>query len=97
MIENCVRQPLDQEALHDLLDAACEGLGEAVNAAAIFEATLKNLYDGVPVEEVRKSAILSSRVLIEKDPAYSHATARLLLCTPYAAKCRPGNTTVIWR
>jgi len=81
VIENGVRQPLDQEALHDLLDAACEGLGDAVNAAAIFEATLKNLYDGVPVEEVRKSAILSSRVLIEKDPAYSYVTARLLLHT----------------
>ena len=81
VIENGVRQPLDQEALHDLLDAVCEGLGDAVNAAAIFEATLKNLYDGVPVEEVRKSAILSSRVLIEKDPAYSYVTARLLLHT----------------
>jgi len=79
--ENGMRKPLDQEALHDLLDAACEGLGEAVNPAAIFESTLKNLYDGVPVEEVRKSAILSSRVLIEKDPAYSYVTARLLLHT----------------
>ena len=41
----------------------------------------KNLYDGVPVEEVRKSAILSARALIEKDPAYSYVTARLLLHT----------------
>ncbi|MGH8757164.1 MAG: ribonucleoside-diphosphate reductase subunit alpha, partial [Burkholderiales bacterium] len=39
----------------------------------------KDLYDGVPAEEVRKSAILSSRSLIEKDPAYSFVTARLLL------------------
>ena len=81
VVEDGISRPLDQEALHDLLDAACEGLGDAVDAGAIFEATLKNLYDGVPLEEVRKSAILSARVLIEKDPAYSYVTARLLLHT----------------
>ncbi|RTL55982.1 MAG: ribonucleoside-diphosphate reductase subunit alpha [Rhodocyclaceae bacterium] len=81
VVEDGVRTPLDQEALHGLIEAACEGLGDAVNPAAIFETTLKNLYDGVPVDEVRKSAILSSRVLIEKDPAYSYVTARLLLHT----------------
>ena len=45
------------------------------------EATLRDLYDGVPMEEVRKSAILAARALIEKDPAYSYVTARLLLNT----------------
>ena len=45
----------------------------------ILQETLKNLYDGVPAEEVRKSSILSARALIEKDPAYSYVTARLLL------------------
>ncbi|MBZ0096415.1 MAG: ribonucleoside-diphosphate reductase subunit alpha, partial [Sulfuricella sp.] len=42
---------------------------------------LRNLYDGVPFEEVGKSAILSARTLIEKEPAYSFVTARLLLDT----------------
>jgi len=37
--------------------------------------------NGVPIEEIRKSAILSARALIEKDPAYSFVTARLLLNT----------------
>lgn len=40
---------------------------------------LRDLYDGVPAEEIRKSAILSARALIEKEPAYSFVTARLLL------------------
>src|SRR6185295_12256150 len=39
----------------------------------------RDLYDGVPMEEVRKSAVLAARALIEKDPAYSYITARLLL------------------
>ena len=33
------------------------------------------------MEEVRKSAVLAARALIEKDPAYSYVTARLLLDT----------------
>jgi ribonucleoside-diphosphate reductase alpha chain len=47
----------------------------------VLSETVRNLYDGVPLEEVYKSAILSARALIEKDPAYSQVTARLLLHT----------------
>ena len=53
----------------------------AATPDAILEATLRDLYDGVPMDEVRKSAILAARALIEKDPAYSYVTARLLLNT----------------
>ena len=45
------------------------------------EGNRQNLYDGIPVDEVFKSAILSARALVEKDPAYSQVTARLLLHT----------------
>jgi ribonucleoside-diphosphate reductase alpha chain len=45
----------------------------------ILKATLKDLYEGVPMEEVRKCVVLAARTLIEKDPAYSFVTARLLL------------------
>ncbi len=75
------RIPLDRAALRGLIVSASEGLGEAVSVDAILDATLKNIYDGVPLEELRKSAILASRVLIEKDPAYSYVTSRLLLHT----------------
>src|SRR5439155_9476580 len=43
--------------------------------------TRRNLYDGVPIDEVFKAAILAARTLIEKDPGYTRATARLLLHT----------------
>ncbi|HLL19438.1 MAG TPA: ribonucleoside-diphosphate reductase subunit alpha, partial [Rubrivivax sp.] len=43
--------------------------------------TRRNLYDGVPLDEVFKAAILAARTLIEKEPAYTRATARLLLHT----------------
>jgi ribonucleoside-diphosphate reductase alpha chain len=79
--ENGTRAPLDLAALDRLLASACAGLEPAASAAAIREATLRDLYDGVPMQEVRKSAVLGARALIEKDPAYSYATARLLLHT----------------
>ncbi len=75
------RRALDTQSLAALVESACSGLGEAVSAQPIIQETLKNLYDGVPMEEVRKSAILSARALLEKDPAYSYVTARLLLHT----------------
>ncbi len=75
------RLPLDFEALHTLIESACAGLGDEVGADPILGETRRNLYDGVPIDEVYKAAILAARTLIEKDPGYSHATARLLLHT----------------
>src|SRR5258708_5128785 len=78
VVENGQRKLLDRAALRALVVAACEGLPETA-PEAILEATLRDLYDGVPMEEVRKSAVLAARALIEKDPGYSYVTARLLL------------------
>ncbi|ALQ49932.1 ribonucleoside-diphosphate reductase subunit alpha [Nitrosomonas ureae] len=79
VMDNGQRVPLDVAKLSALIETSCEGLKNAVDPALILKATLKDLYDGVPIDEVRKSLILSARVLIEKDPAYSYVTARLLL------------------
>src|SRR4029079_1170381 len=81
VVEDGQRRPLDLAALDGVLAAACAGLEPAASPAAIRESTLHDLYDGVPMDEVRKSSILAARALIEKDPAYSYATARLLLHT----------------
>ena len=81
VLEGGVKKPLDLAKLTALILSACEGLGADVEPKLIIGETLKNIYDGVPIEEVRKSAILSARALIEKDPAYGFVTARLLLNT----------------
>jgi ribonucleoside-diphosphate reductase alpha chain len=72
---------LDHDKLKKMITAACIGLESHVDADAILHETLRNLYDGVPVEELYKSAILAARALMEKDPAYSQVTARLLMHT----------------
>jgi len=75
------RVPLDHDKLKKMISAACIGLEQHVDAEAILNETVRNLYDGVPVEELYKSAILAARALMEKDPAYSQVTARLLMHT----------------
>ncbi|GAB2816390.1 ribonucleoside-diphosphate reductase subunit alpha [Comamonas piscis] len=72
---------LDVKKLHDRIAAACQGLGQDVDPAPILRETLRNLYDGVNMDEVFKASILAARTLIEKDPDYSLVTARLLLHT----------------
>jgi ribonucleoside-diphosphate reductase alpha chain len=79
VLEGGERRPLEIARLAELVQSACVGLGGTVDSQLILRETLKNLYEGVPIEEVRKSAILSARAMIEKDPAYSYVTARLLL------------------
>jgi len=73
------RHPLDVAGLLELVRSSCAGLEAGVDAEQILRLTLKDLYDGVPVEEVRKCVILSARSLIEQEPAYGFVTARLLL------------------
>ncbi len=76
--DNGVRKALDLGRLTQLVKTSCEGLPDA-EPDRIMKATLKDLYDGVPMDEVRKCVVLAARTLIEKDPAYSYVTARLLL------------------
>ena len=79
--ENGVSKPLDVVRITALVAGACEGLGREVTAQAVMEGMQRDLYDGVPMEEVRKSLILAARALIEQDPSYTFVTARLLLHT----------------
>ncbi|PTT76933.1 ribonucleoside-diphosphate reductase subunit alpha [Pelomonas sp. HMWF004] len=75
------RRPLDLAALRTLITSSCENLGADVKPEPVLAETQRNLYDGVPIDEVYKASILAARTLIEKDPGYSRATARLLLHT----------------
>jgi len=77
--EGGVPKVLDLPKITALVREACEGLGREVSPEPILRAMQRDLYDGVPMEEVRKSLVLAARALIEQDPGYSYVTARLLL------------------
>ena len=81
VIEGGQRILLDLGRLKTLIEISCAGLGADVQADPILAETMRNLYDGVPMDEVYKASILAARTLIEKDPDYTFATARLLFHT----------------
>lgn len=80
ILDNGEPGPLDTQRLQTVIAEACEGL-EAVSADAIYKETLKNLYPGVKMEDVRTSLVMTARTMVEKDPNYSYVTARLLMDT----------------
>ena len=73
-----VKRPETQLTGEQVHAEAGAGLSD-VYGERILKATLKDLYDGGPMDEVQKCVVLAARTLIEKDPAYSYVTARLLL------------------
>jgi ribonucleoside-diphosphate reductase alpha chain len=85
------RVPLDMARLRARCEAACVGLGECVDADRVLGDALKNLYDGIAQSDVDQALTLAARALIERDPAYSQLSARLLL-TSLASEVR-GRTT----
>ncbi|MEP0202825.1 MAG: ribonucleoside-diphosphate reductase subunit alpha [Halioglobus sp.] len=71
------RAPLDIDRLHTIVSEACQGLSD-VSETQILDEALKNLYDGVTHEELSTSLVITARTLIEQEPNYSFASARLL-------------------
>src|SRR5690554_4640182 len=79
--DNGIKRPLDMARLRHIVAEAGQNLPHEIDVDAILRETIKNVYDGIPVDEVFKSAILSARAMVENDPSYSQVTARLLLHT----------------
>ncbi|HSH96882.1 MAG: ribonucleoside-diphosphate reductase subunit alpha [Methylophilaceae bacterium] len=76
---NGKREALSLAKLTEMVAEACLFLGNAVNPKTVVEQAVRDCYDGMPFNEVRRALILSSRSLIEREPAYNYVTARLLL------------------
>ena len=70
--------PMDEARLTAVIQEACEGL-DGVDVQTILAETIRNLYDGISLDELALAPILASRTLIETEPNYAKVTARLLL------------------
>src|SRR5690606_16385658 len=64
--------------INTIVTEACHEL-TGVSGEAILKEAMRNLYDGVSAEDVNTSLVMSARTLVEKEPNYSFATARLLM------------------
>ncbi len=70
--------PLDIDRLASVVNHACDGL-EDVSADEILEESIKNLYDGVSISDMKSALVMSARTKVEQEPNYSYVTARILL------------------
>jgi ribonucleoside-diphosphate reductase alpha chain len=71
-------KPLGENRLRALINEAVEGLA-GVSAEQVLQATMRNLYDGISEKEVATALIISTRVLIDREPNYTYVTARMLM------------------
>ena len=77
-LANGTKAPLDSERLASIINEACAGL-EGVEAAPVLAETQRNLYDGISEDELALASVMAARTLVELEPNYAYASARLLL------------------
>ena len=77
------RGVITERDLKARVNHACKGLENLVSADEVFEDTVRNFYEGIAIAEVDTASTMSARSKIEKEPAYSYVSARLLLDVIY--------------
>lgn len=70
--------PLDMIRMQTVVNEACAGLKD-VEVDSILKEALRNLYDGVSIADVNTALVITARTLVEQEPNYTYATARLLM------------------
>ena len=70
--------PLDVARMREVVGEACAGL-DGTDGERILREALRNMYDGIALNDVGTSLLITARTLVEEEPNYAFATARLLL------------------
>ena len=81
------RELLNVKTIEDLITQACSTIdakGKAqimdnIDPAALLKSVLNSVYDGMTLNELHQTMVLSARSLIDQEPNYSQISARLLL------------------
>jgi ribonucleoside-diphosphate reductase alpha chain len=70
----------DEPRMRQLIREAARGFtAKEVDIEKVTQETFKALFEGIAQKELMQAAIMAARSFIERDPAYSFMTARLLL------------------
>ena len=70
--------PLDAERIRAMAVEACDGL-DGVDAQRIIEVVQAEMYDGIKARDIAESLMMTARAMVEEEPNYTYAAARLLL------------------
>lgn len=76
-------EPFSLTKLRKSLSFAIKGLETTVDLEAILTQCRSELYEGIASTDIARALIMTTRSMIEQDPAYSKVAARLLLFTNY--------------
>ncbi|MEM1158193.1 MAG: ribonucleoside-diphosphate reductase subunit alpha [Verrucomicrobiota bacterium] len=74
---------LDLQKLRRKVIRACRELETVCSSQEITDEAIQNLYDGVKEAEADQALIMAAKARIEREPAYSFVSARLLLDSIY--------------
>ena len=70
---------LDPAELHARVEAACQGLGDGVDAEMLFQRIVSSLHEDITKENMERAMALEAACMIERHYSYSKVAARLLL------------------
>ncbi len=84
--------PYNQDKLRNSLARSCERLSPMCSSDDLLKLIEPQLFDRITPEEIRNAAILASRSLIEKEPAYDQVASRILLRKTYREISSRGYT-----
>ncbi|PRX46001.1 ribonucleoside-diphosphate reductase class II [Prauserella shujinwangii] len=70
--------PLDWERVTRVVAEAVAGL-PGTSAEPVLTEVRRSLYDGITADELSLAQVMAARTLVEREPAYSSVSARLLL------------------
>lgn len=73
------RVPLTPAMMQEQLSEACQGCEPHCEPDTVLSEFMPSLYDGISETELERALVLAARAQIEKEPAYTYVTARLLL------------------
>ena len=66
----------------------------AIDVDAVVAQVKREVYDGITTEEIDRTLIMVARSMIERDPAYNHLTAQLLLNSLYNGVFKTESMTI---
>lgn len=78
LLPNGQQESLGRKRLEALVAEVCHG-HTGVDAEAVISETLRNLCDGVTLQDLGEALVMSARGMIETEPNYSYVAAGLLL------------------
>jgi ribonucleoside-diphosphate reductase alpha chain len=77
------------EKLKKSLEFAVSGYENVIDIETILNQCRSELYEGIKTVDISRALIMTTRAMIEQDPAYSKVAARLLLAVNYKETIGP--------